>query len=87
MRDRVGERLGREEEDLLLLGVVGDREADVGEERAREHHDAVAGDEFVGRRDRVGGLAAVVLGDHLDFLAVDSARGVDLVERQRQPLR
>jgi hypothetical protein len=51
--DRVGQRLGGEEEDLLLLCVVGHREANVGEEGSREHHDAVARDEFVGRVDLV----------------------------------
>ncbi len=30
----------------------------------------------------VGRLAAVVLGDHFELLAVDAAGGVDLVERQ-----
>ena len=78
--DRVGERLGGEEENLLLFGVVGHSEADVGEEGSREHRDAVARDELVGRGDRVRRLAAVVLADHLELLAVDAARRVDLVE-------
>ena len=81
-RDRVGKRLGGEEEDLLLLGVVGHREADVGEEGSREHRDAVVRDELVGRGHRVRRLAAVVLADHLELLAVDAAGRVDLVERE-----
>jgi hypothetical protein len=81
-RDRVGERLGGEKENLLLFGVVGHCEADVGEECSREHLDAVAGDELVGCGDRVRGLAAIVLADHLKLLAVNAARRVDLVESE-----
>jgi hypothetical protein len=81
-RDRVGERLGGKKEDLLLLGVVGHSETDVGKEGSSEHRDAVVRDEPVRRGDRVRRLAAVVLADHLEFLAVDAPGRVDLVERE-----
>ena len=81
-RDRVGERLGGKEENLLLLGVIGHRETDVGEERSREHRDAVVRDELVRRSDGIRRLAAVVFADHLEFLAVDAAGGVDFIERE-----
>ena len=81
-RDRVGKRFGGEEKNLLLLGVVGDRETDVGEEGSRQHCNAVVRDELVRGGDRVRRLAAVVLADHLEFLAVDAAGRINFVERE-----
>ena len=51
--DLVGQRLGGEEEHLLLAGEFGDGEADIGEEGAAQDVDAVGGDEFVGDAHRV----------------------------------
>ena len=82
-RDRVGERLGGEEQDLLLLGEVGHREADVGEEGSREHRRRRRSRRV--RWPRVtasAGLPPSSLRDHLELLAVDAAGRVDLVERE-----
>ena len=81
-RDRVGQGLGGEEEDFLLLGEIADGKADMREEGAGQHDHLVAGDEFVGGRHGIGGLAVVVLGNHHQLLAVDAAGGVDLLDRE-----
>ena len=80
--DRVGQRLGGKKEDLLLLREVGDREADIGKEGAHQHRDLVALHELIGCGDRLRRLAAVVLGDHDELLAVGAALRIDLLERQ-----
>src|SRR5262249_35355882 len=64
---------------LLLVGKVADGKADIGEERAGEHRDVLARHQLVGGGLRIGRLAAVVLGDHDQLLAIDAAGGVDLL--------
>ena len=79
--ERVRQRFAGQVEDLVLLGEVGQRQPDVGEEAASQHRHMVARHELVRGRQRLGGLAGVVLGDHGERLAVDAARDVDLVDR------
>ena len=77
------ERLGGDEQHLLLLREVGHGEADVGEEGAGEQRHALARDQLVGERHGVRGLAAVVAREHLERPAADhAARGVDLLDRE-----
>ena len=78
--DGVGQRLARDEQNLLLLGEIRDRKADIGEERSRQQRHAVVRHEFVGRRHRLGRLAAVILRDDLELLPIDAALGVDLLD-------
>ena len=80
-RDRLGQRLGRHEQRLVLLGPVGDRQADVREERAGDQRDLLAGDQLLGLLHRLGRLALVVAKDDLDLAAEDAAPGVDLLDR------
>ncbi len=53
-----------------------------GQERARQHRHVLARHQFVGRGLRVRRLAAVILGDDDELLAVDAAGGVDLLDRE-----
>ncbi len=77
------ERLGGDEQHLLLLGEVRDREPDVGEEGAGEQRHLLARDQLVGERHGVRGLAAVVAREHLERPAAEhAARGVDLLDRE-----
>ena len=80
--DGVGQRFGGEEEHLLLVGEIADGEADVGQERAGQHRDVLARHQFVGGGLRIGRLAAVILGDDDELLAVDAAGGVDFLDRE-----
>jgi hypothetical protein len=83
--DLVGQRLGGEEEHLLLAGELGDGEPDVGEERAGDDVDALARDQLVGDAHRVAGIGAVVARHHLELLAKHAALGVDLLDRELPP--
>ncbi len=67
--------------DALLLGIVGEGEADIGEEAAGQQHRAVLGDELVGGGDGIARLARIVPGDHHQRVAVDAAGGIDLLHR------
>ena len=81
--ERGRERLGGDEQHLLLLGEIGHREADVGEEGAGQQRHALARDQLVGERHGVGRLAAVVARDHLERAAAEhAAGGVDLLDRE-----
>src|SRR5207248_10327037 len=84
--DLVGQWLGGEEKHLVLAGELGDREADVGQERAGEHVEALAGHELLGDAHSVPGIAAVVARDELELLAEQAARGVDLLDREIETL-
>ena len=79
--DGIRQRLARQIEHLLLLGERRYGKADIGEERAGNHHHAVLRYQFVGCGDRVAGLAAVILRDHDQLVAVDPAGCIDLVKR------
>ncbi len=79
--DLVGERLGGEEEHLLLAGEVGHGETDVRQERAGERDHALARHQLFRRADRLARIGAVVARDDLELLAVDAAFGVDLLDR------
>ncbi len=53
-----------------------------GQERAGQHRDVLARHQLVGRGLRIRRLAAVVLGDDDELLAVDAAGRVDLLHRE-----
>ena len=78
--DGIGQRLGSEEEHLLLLGEVADGEADIGEKRAEKHRHVVLGDHFLGDAKRSCGLAQVVTARHLELAALDAAARIDLLD-------
>ena len=80
--DLVGEGFGREEEHLLLAGELGDREPDMGEERAGDDIHALAGDELIGDAHGVTRRCAIVAGDDLEFLAEHAPFGVDFLDRE-----
>ena len=68
-RDGVGQGLRGDVEDLLLVGEVRHRDADIRQERPEEKGHALAGDEFVGDPRRVARRRAVVARDDLDLAA------------------
>src|SRR5260370_35110283 len=76
--DGVGQRLRRQEEDFLLVGEVTDGKTDVGQECADQYRDVLARYQLVGGGLRVRRLAAIVLRDDNEFLAVDAAARIDL---------
>ena len=80
--DRIRQRLGRQEEHLLLVGKVAHGQADVRQERARQHGDFLARHQFVRGGQCLGRLAAVVLRDHDQLLAVYAAGRVDFLQRE-----
>src|SRR5216684_7188782 len=80
--DGVGQRLGGEEENLLLVGEIADGQSNIGQERTGEHRHVLARYQFVGGGLRVGGFAAVILGDDDELLAVDAAGGIDFLDRE-----
>jgi hypothetical protein len=80
--DGVGQRLGREEEHLLLFGEVAHRKTNVGQEGADQHRDILVRHQLVGGGLCIRRLAAVILGNDDEFLAVDSAGRIDLFHRE-----
>src|SRR5207245_2823924 len=88
-RERLGERLRRDEEDLVLLRPVRDREADVRQERSRDQGDLLRRHQLLRVLLGLGGLALVVAEDDLDLAAEHTALRVDLVDRHldRLPVR
>jgi hypothetical protein len=78
----VGQRLGGDVEALVLVGEVGDGEADVGQEAAGEKVDLLGVDEVAGVPDRVLRLAAVVPEHRLELPPERAAGRVDLLLRQ-----
>ena len=77
---RFGERLRRHEHDLVLLGPVGDGEADIRQERARDEGDLLRLDQVLRLLDGLGRLALVVAEDHLELATEDTAPGIDLLD-------
>ena len=59
-RDGVGERLGGDVDDLLLVGVIRHGDADIRQERAEQQRHALAGDELVGDSGGIAGGASVI---------------------------
>ena len=78
--DRVGQRLAGDEQHLLLRRKIRDRESDIGEKGSGQQGNAVVRDKLVRRGHRVRRLAAVVLGNDDERLAIDAALGVDLLD-------
>jgi hypothetical protein len=77
-----GERLGGDEQGLLLLGQLRHGEADVGQEGAGEQGDALAGYQLVGENEGVRRLATIVAREHLERSAEHPARAVDFFDRE-----
>ena len=67
--DGIGQGLGGDVDDLLLVGVIRHRDADIRQERAEEQRHALAGDELLGDPRGVARGRAVVAGDDLDLAA------------------
>ena len=82
----VGQRLGREEDELALLREVADGEAHVRRERAHEHRRLLAADQLFRDAHGVTGVAVVVARDHLELPAADAAGCVDFLEREHPAL-
>ena len=78
--DLVGQRLRGDKGNLALLGKVGDRKADVREERAGQQHHTLAAHEFLGCPHRVARCAVVVARDDREGPAVDPAGLVNLFD-------
>jgi hypothetical protein len=84
--DLVGQRFAGQKEELLLLGKVRQRKADVREERTGEHIHFLARDQLFGHAHGVARVGVVVADHQLHFLAQQAARGIDLVHRQLHAL-
>ncbi len=80
--DLVGQRLGGQEEHLLLLGEVGQCETRVGKKAAEQQLDFFARQQLLRGADRVAGVAVIVARDDLKLSAQHAARGVDFFKRQ-----
>ncbi|MPM65901.1 hypothetical protein SDC9_112805 [bioreactor metagenome] len=80
--DLVGQRLGSQEEPLLLLGVIRQSQAHVRQKAAGEHVDLFARIQLLGRAHRVCRVAVVVADNQLELFASHAARLVDLLHRQ-----
>jgi hypothetical protein len=77
--DGVRQGLGGQEQDLALVGVVGDREADVRQKGADQEGHVLAGHQLLGHPRGVAGGAAVIAENELDLAPAEHALGVDLV--------
>jgi hypothetical protein len=82
----VGERLGGDVEALVLLGEVGDGEADVGQKAAGQQVDLLGVDELARMAHRILRLAAVVAMDGLDLAAEHAAPVVDPLQGEHPPV-
>ena len=82
--DRAGER---DERDFGVLGDRDDRHGGAGGGAADDRDDLVVLDEAGGEGARLVRVAAVVVEDELDLLAVDAAGGVHLLDEHLQGLR
>ncbi|MNV64351.1 hypothetical protein D3C71_1569890 [compost metagenome] len=80
--DLVGKRLGGQEEHLLLFGEVGQRQAGVGEEPAKQQFHFLAGNQLLRGAHRIARVAVVVARDDFQLPAQHAAFGVDLFQRQ-----
>ncbi len=67
---------------LSVSGEVGDGEADVRKEAARQQHHALAAHELLGGTHGIARRAVVVARDHLEGTAVDATALVDLFDGQ-----
>ena len=85
--DRVGVAAGDDVQDVLLVRHLGHRERQRRVDVAEQEVDLVALDQLARLLHRGAGVAAGrVLDQQLDLAAEDAALGVDLLDRQRQPI-
>ena len=75
-------RAGGQQQDALFLTDRRDAECDRGRDRANHQLDSFDVDQLLDRGGPFLGRAAVVAVDELDRCALESAGGVDLVERE-----
>ena len=80
--DLVSQRLRGQKENFLLLGKVGQRQADVRQEGAGQDIDFFTREQLFGGAHGFAGVGVVVTDDQLEFFAVDAACGIDLFNRQ-----
>ena len=78
--DLVGQRLGRQEEHLLLARELGDREADIGQESTGDDVCPLARDELVGNANRVARVCTIIARDKFKLFAEDTGLGVDFLD-------
>src|SRR5439155_25440060 len=78
--DLVGQRLGRQEEHLLLARELGDREADIGQESTGDDVCPLARDELVGSANRVARIRTIIARDKFKLFAEDTRLGIDLFD-------
>ncbi len=67
--DLVGQRFSSEEENMLLLGVIGERQARIRQEAAEQQLHALARDQFLRDPHRVARVSVVVARDNFELLA------------------
>jgi hypothetical protein len=79
--DVLAHRLGGDEQLFALLGVIGNRHADVGEVGAGQELHVELGRQFLGDGHGLAGLGAVVSEDHLERTTEDAAGGIDFLDR------